>query len=144
MSSTEEIRDVITAVEAAMRDHDAQRLVDRYTADFVEFDLAPPLGHRGDDARDVERQRAWFATFDSPVDFQVTQLEIEVSGNLAWAHSINRMSAVPKGADSAFELWFRASYGLRRTEDGWRIAHEHSSTPFHMDGSLRAAVDLTP
>lgn len=144
MSGTDDIRDTITASEAAMKDADARRLIDRYTADVVKFDLAPPLGRRGEDARDVERQQAWFATFDGPVDFQVTQLEIEVGGDLAWAHSINRMSATPKGADFAFELWFRATYGLRRTGDGWRIAHEHSSTPFHMDGSLRAATDLKP
>jgi PhnB protein len=26
----------------------------------------------------------------------------------------------------------------------WKIVHEHSSTPFYMDGSYRAAVDLKP
>ncbi|MEV6611079.1 nuclear transport factor 2 family protein [Kutzneria sp. NPDC051319] len=149
MSSTDEIdaqeiSTVITAAEAAMKDADAQRLIDRYTADVVKFDLAPPLGRRSDDARDVARQQAWFGTFDGPVDFQVTQLEIEVGGDVAWAHSLNRMSATPQGTDFAFEMWFRASYGLRKTPDGWRIAHEHTSTPFYMDGSLRAATDLKP
>jgi ketosteroid isomerase-like protein len=144
MSSTEEIRDLIIAAEAAMKDGDARRLIDRYTADVVKFDLAPPLGRSGDDARDVARQQGWFDTFDSAVDFQVTQLEIEVGGDLAWARSLNRLSATPKGMDFAFEMWFRATYGLRKTQDGWRIAHEHSSTPFYMDGSLRAATDLKP
>ena len=144
MSGNDEIRAVIIAAEAAMKDGDARRLIDRYTADVVKFDLAPPLGRKGDDARDVPAQQAWFGTFDGPVDFQVTELAIEVSGDLAWAHSLNRMSATPKGADFAFEMWHRATYGLRRTEDGWRIAHEHSSTPFYMDGSLRAATDLKP
>ena len=144
MTSNDEIRELITAAEAAMKDGDAQRLIDRYTDDVVKFDLAPPLGRRGDDARDVARQQAWFATFDGSVDLQVTELEIEVGGDLAWAYSLNRLSATPKGMDFAFEMWFRATYGLRRTADGWRIAHEHSSTPFYMDGSLRAATDLKP
>ena len=26
----------------------------------------------------------------------------------------------------------------------WRIAHAHTSVPFHMDGSFRAAVELQP
>jgi ketosteroid isomerase-like protein len=26
----------------------------------------------------------------------------------------------------------------------WRIVHDHSSVPFYMDGSYRAAVDLKP
>ena len=29
-----------------------------------------------------------------------------------------------------------------RTPEGWRITHEHDSTPFYMDGSDRAATDL--
>ena len=144
MSSSDEIRDVITAAETAMKDGDAQRLIDRYTPDVVKYDLAPPLGRRGDAARDVPGQLAWFATFDGPVDLRITELEIEVGGDLAFAHSLNRLSATPKGTDFAFELWFRATYGLRRTAEGWRIAHEHTSTPFYMDGSLRAATDLKP
>jgi len=144
MSSSDEIRDLITAAESAMKEGDAQRLIDRYTADVVKFDLAPPLGRRGDAARDVPGQQAWFATFDGPVDLRITELEIEVGGDLAFAHSLNRMSATPTGTDFAFELWFRATYGLRKTAEGWRIAHEHTSTPFYMDGSLRAATDLKP
>jgi uncharacterized protein (TIGR02246 family) len=144
MGGSEEIREVIMAAEAAMKDGDAKRLIERYTADVVKYDLAPPLGRRGEAARNVAAQQAWFDTFDGPVDFQVTELEIEASGDLAWAHALNRMSASPKGSGFAFEMWFRATYCLRRTDHRWRIAHEHTSTPFYMDGSLRAAVDLKP
>jgi hypothetical protein len=28
--------------------------------------------------------------------------------------------------------------------DNAKIAHEHESVPFYMDGSFKAAVDLTP
>ena len=38
----------------------------------------------------------------------------------------------------------RATFVLRNSENKWLIAHEHSSVPFHMDGSLRAAIDLAP
>ena len=144
MSDIDEIREVITASESAIKGADAQRLIDRYTADVVKYDLAPPLGRKGDEARDVAGQQAWFGGFDGPVDYQVTDLEIEIGGDIAWAHSLNRMAATPKGADFEFELWSRATYCLRRTDAGWLIAHEHTSTPFYMDGSLRAAVDLKP
>ncbi len=40
--------------------------------------------------------------------------------------------------------WSRATLALTRRPEGWRIVHLHESTPFLMDGSLRAAVDLTP
>ncbi|MGH3157151.1 MAG: nuclear transport factor 2 family protein, partial [Streptosporangiaceae bacterium] len=41
-------------------------------------------------------------------------------------------------------LWYRSTLGLRRLDGEWRIVHEHTSTPFYMDGSLRAATDLRP
>jgi ketosteroid isomerase-like protein len=43
-----------------------------------------------------------------------------------------------------FDLWFRSTLGLRKSDGVWRIVHEHTSTPFYMDGSFRAAVDLKP
>ncbi|MDT7608895.1 MAG: hypothetical protein QOG96_3398 [Pseudonocardiales bacterium] len=42
--------------------------------------------------------------------------------------------------------WPRAltELGLRKIDGSWRIVHEHNSTPFYLDGSLRAALDLRP
>ena len=42
------------------------------------------------------------------------------------------------------DLWFRATLALRRTDGIWKVVHEHNSTPFYMDGSDRAALDLQP
>jgi PhnB protein len=41
-------------------------------------------------------------------------------------------------------LWFRRTLGLRKFGREWKIVHEHESVPFHMDGSLTAAIDLQP
>jgi PhnB protein len=41
-------------------------------------------------------------------------------------------------------MWFRQTMGLGLTGGGWKILHEHESVPFHMDGSARAAIELTP
>ena len=43
-----------------------------------------------------------------------------------------------------FAMWFRMTLCLHRAGEGWRITHEHVSTPFYMDGSFRTAVDLQP
>ena len=32
----------------------------------------------------------------------------------------------------------------RKVDGTWRITQEHNSTPFYMDGSFKAAVDLQP
>ena len=44
----------------------------------------------------------------------------------------------------AVDLWFRQTLGLKLFAGAWKIVHEHDSVPFYMDGSYRAAVDLTP
>ena len=33
---------------------------------------------------------------------------------------------------------------LSQNRRQWKIMHEHSSVPFYMDGSFKAAVDLKP
>jgi ketosteroid isomerase-like protein len=38
----------------------------------------------------------------------------------------------------------RMTLGCKRIDGRWRIAHEHVSVPFHMDGSYKAAIELKP
>jgi ketosteroid isomerase-like protein len=42
------------------------------------------------------------------------------------------------------DLWFRQTFGFQRITGEWKIAREHESVPFYMDGSFKAAIDLTP
>ncbi|WNV88489.1 nuclear transport factor 2 family protein [Umezawaea sp. Da 62-37] len=140
----EQIRALVTGVEAAMEAKDAELLLSRYTADAVTFDLAPPLRHVGPEVHDVEGREKWFSTFDGPVYYKVTDLEITAGEDVAFCHGLNRMASTPDGAPEGFTLWFRMTTGLRKENGSWRISHEHTSTPFYMDGSFRAATDLTP
>jgi ketosteroid isomerase-like protein len=38
----------------------------------------------------------------------------------------------------------RATVGLRKIGEGWKVTHEHTSVPFYMDGTDRPAFDLRP
>jgi ketosteroid isomerase-like protein len=139
------LRQLMEDQAAAMRARDADYLVSRYTADAVRFDLAPPLQHGGDGSlRDAEPQRAWFATFDGPIDYEIRDLKIIGGDDFAVCQSLDRLSATPTGTTERFDLWFRSTVCWRRSRDTWQIVHEHVSTPFYMDGSMRAAVDLQP
>ena len=42
------------------------------------------------------------------------------------------------------DVWLRSTTGLRRIAGAWKITHQHTSVPFYMDGSYKAAVDLKP
>ncbi|MEV4281935.1 nuclear transport factor 2 family protein [Actinoplanes xinjiangensis] len=83
-------------------------------------------------------------TFQAPPRREVTRLAITADGDVAFATSIDCLSAVPRGATEGFTLWFRVTLGLRRIDGHWLITHEHESVPFEMDGSFRASTGLTP
>lgn len=138
------IRAIVAQQEVAMRDHDAELLVSRYASDVVVFDLAPPLRKAGAEVTDPTGLREWFSKYEGPVYYDVRDLEVTVGGDVAYCHSLNRMSDAPEGESGVFELWFRSTVCLRKIDGSWKITHEHESTPFHMDGSFRAAVDLQP
>lgn len=139
-----QIRQLVADQQVAMRDRDADRIVAGYAPDAVKYDLAPPLRHTGAQVHDPDGLRAWFAGFDGPIDLQVRDLELAVGPDIAFGHSLNRLAAVPRGADEGFAMWFRSTVCLRKLDGTWLITHEHTSTPFYMDGSFRSAVDLQP
>jgi len=137
---TTEIRGVVGELEAAMRAGDAKAVVALYTPDAVRYDLAPPLRHLGAEVHDVAALQAWFDGFGGSVGYEVHDLAVTAGEEVAFAYSLNKMY----DPDGHFELWFRATYCLVRTGGRWLVAHEHTSTPFYMDGSFRAALDLQP
>jgi len=61
---------------------------------------------------------------------------------VAFTHSLNHLSGTQKG--KPVDTWFRETKGLRKEKGEWKIAHEHQSVPFAMDGSDLALLDLEP
>jgi ketosteroid isomerase-like protein len=144
MSDENELREMLASYQGAMQRRDPSGVVAHLASGIVAFTLAPPLRQDSAEVIDPARIKAWFAGFESDFTWEMTALEITVGGDVAFAHSVNHLSATPAGTPHHFDLWFRATYGLRKVDGAWLIAHDHSSTPFYMDGTMRAAVDLTP
>lgn len=137
-----EIQEIIEARYDRLAAGDVAGMLAFYAPKVVQFTLAPPLG--GWEDRDPAPVTAWLAGFEAPPRRQATQLEVTVSGDVAFATSLDSMTATPKGSDSSFTMWHRTTVGLTRVDGQWLIVHEHESVPFYMDGSFRAAVDLEP
>jgi uncharacterized protein (TIGR02246 family) len=137
-----QIRGVINAWVEAVRAKDAERVVSHYAADIVAFDLAPPLEYAGADALRKSLE-AWFPTFRGAVGYEVRDLSITTGDDVAFCRSLNRISGTRTDGEET-DVWVRATVGLRKIDGEWKVAHEHSSVPFYMDGSYRAAVDLKP
>lgn len=145
MPSTDEkeIRELIEARAAALKTGDADTIVSYYASEVVQFSLAPPL-QQSTDARNPEQLRSWLATFDGPPTREVTRLQIAAAGDVAFATSLDCLSATPKGMSDSFSLWHRVTLGLRKIDSRWLITHEHQSVPFEMDGSFQASTGLRP
>jgi uncharacterized protein (TIGR02246 family) len=137
------IRELIDTRVQAMRTGDAATICAAYARHAVVFSLAPPLVQPPDGTRDVASMQAWFDEKGGQVWSEVRDLQITADGNLALCTHLESMGA-PPDSPQPFAMWFRSTLGLRRTEGEWRIVHEHTSTPFHMDGSFLAATDLQP
>jgi len=137
-----QIRDVIEARIAAVRSKDAAAAVATLAQDVVAFELAPPLALAPGAARDVQGTAAWLGGFET-IDVEVRDLIIEADESVGFAHALHHLTGARPGGRPV-SLWMRSTLCFRREDDGWTIAHAHTSVPFHMDGSFRAAVDLEP
>jgi ketosteroid isomerase-like protein len=141
-SDADELERMIHAWTKAVQARDADAAVAGYADDVRNFDLAPPLQHGG--RRTIrDNLQGWFATFEGPVGSELRDLKIETGGDIAFAHGFNRIHG--KRTDgSETSVWIRLTLCFRKIGGAWKVAHEHTSVPFYMDGSLKAAVDLTP
>jgi PhnB protein len=135
-----QIRALIEDWARAMRAKDVDGVMAHYAADSVTFDLAPPLFSTGADAKGLQ---AWFATWEAPIGYDIRYLSVTAGDDVAFCHGLNRLSGTKTDGEKA-DVWFRLTLGLRKLGGAWRIAHQHESVPFYMDGSFRAAVDLKP
>lgn len=139
-SAETQIRKLIDDWSSALRAKDADRVVSFQAADFTHFSLTPPLMSKGSDAKALAE---WFATWQGPIGQEIRDLTIVAGDDTAFSTSLVRLSGTKNDGEKA-DLWFRGTLCFRKIAGTWKIAHEHESVPFYMDGSFRAAVDLKP
>jgi ketosteroid isomerase-like protein len=136
-----DIRARIDLLASAIRDHDLETAMSVYAPEVVSFDFEPPLQHVGTDPK----RRNWvevFASYERPLGYEVHDLTIAVAGDVAFAHSLNRISGTMTNG-SATGMWVRATTGFRRINDTWLIAHDQVSVPIDF-ATGTALRDLTP
>jgi uncharacterized protein YndB with AHSA1/START domain/ketosteroid isomerase-like protein len=138
-----QIRRLLADRALSLHDRDAALAVAHLADGAVMYTLAPPLEHRGAKAQERARLEAWFATWRGPIGWKLHDPEIAVGGDIAFVRGLGHMTGCKLDGEEV-DLWVRTTVCLRRVAGAWRIVHEHTSVPFHMDGSLEAAVDLQP
>ena len=143
VSDEAQIRAVLDGLAQAIHDKDAAAAITVYAEGAVICDLAPPLSRKVPAGEDGEVLEQWFATWRGPIGYEIQVADVTRSGHLAVAHGFLRIHGRKVDGERP-DLWARLTVVLRKLSGAWRIVHEHSSVPFYMDGSLKAAVDLQP
>ena len=136
-----QIRKLIEQWAHALRAKDLDAVMASFAPDATTFDLAPPL--QQDAAGRRQALGAWFPGFSGPIGYEIGNLDIAVGVNVAFCCSLNRLSARTVSGEE-FAIWVRVTMGFRKVDGTWKIAHAHTSVPFYMDGSFKAATDLEP
>jgi uncharacterized protein (TIGR02246 family) len=125
----------------AFRRQDTDGVMAAFAPKLVSFDLVPPLAYTGKAAY----RKPWeelFASYQGPIEYEIHDLSISAEHNLAFSHSINRISGTLKNGQRT-DFWLRMTACWRRIDGQWVIEHEHVSVPADVK-SGKAVFDLKP
>jgi ketosteroid isomerase-like protein len=136
-----EIRQRIGMLAQSIAAMDLEGVMSNYAPDIVSFDVQPPLRQIGA----AGKRKNWveaFAVFQPPLDYEIRDPTVIVSGDVAFAYSVNRLSgALGDGTRSG--IWVRVTMCFRKIEGSWLIAHDHASVPLDF-ASGKALLNLEP
>ena len=136
-----DIRKRIARLVEAIRSADLEGVKFIYAPHIVSFDIVPPLQHRGAEAQWKNWQDV-FTAYQHPLDYEVRDLAITVDGNVAFGHSLNRISGTLKNGNSS-AFWLRWTTCWQKIDGDWLIVHHQASVPLDVK-SGRALQDLEP
>ncbi|MCP2314675.1 Ketosteroid isomerase homolog [Nocardia amikacinitolerans] len=136
-----EIRRQIDKVVEGLRAKDLEALKQLYTTDVVSFDVEPPLQHVGIVAK-LENWARVFSLFET-VSYEVRDLTFTVGDDVAFGQAFARLSGTLNNGAATSGMWVRVTYGMRKIDGAWLIAHDQVSVPFDI-ATGKGVVDLEP
>ncbi|MFE0627860.1 YybH family protein [Streptomyces sp. NPDC058864] len=120
------IRALIEHWAEAVHRGDLGAVVAGHAEDIVMFDVPPP--HDGVRGLAAYRE-VWppfFAWQAMGASFEIVSLEVTVGGDVAFAHALLRCGTAEDFARDP-EARLRLTFGLRKRDGRWVVAHEHHS-----------------
>lgn len=109
--------------------------------DIISYEHSTPLEYT--DINEIREEcRQGFEYQGDDFSWTVPDLQIMVREDLAVTWGLNRMASTD--ADGTARVsWSRGTRVFRRTEEGWRMVHQHVSFPVDAETGI-AAMELTP
>jgi uncharacterized protein (TIGR02246 family) len=136
-----DIRQRIDKLAEAIRAMDLEGVMSIYSPDLLSFDIVPPLQHVGAEAK----RKNWvdaFAMYQPPLGYETRDLTITLSNDVAFGHSLNRISGTLKNGNRS-DFWLRSTTCFRKIDGNWLIVHDQASVPLDLE-SGRALLNLEP
>jgi uncharacterized protein (TIGR02246 family) len=135
------IKRVIEGGVNAVRNKGIGGVMSLYAPEVVSFDIVPPLRYVGADAfRNVWEEV--FSSFQGPIGYEIHDLNITVGDDVAFAHSLNRLSGTMNTGQKT-DLWVRSTACFRKINGKWLIVHHQNSVPVDLEHG-KAVLDLKP
>ncbi|MBM3105124.1 SgcJ/EcaC family oxidoreductase [Pseudomonas sp. P66] len=134
MSSTaeNEVRQLIERWIPAVRARDIPAITAPYAEDIVAFDAVKELQFKGKAAYRAHWQ-ACMEHCPGDMIFEMEQLQVHASADLAFAHWLNRCGPASDESGEDKSCYMRVSAGYKRIDGQWMVVHEHWSAPFDME-----------
>ena len=136
-----DIRQRIDKLVEAIRAMDLEGVKPIYAPDIVSFDIVPPLQHVGAAAQ----WKNWadvFTAYQRPLGYEIHDLTITLGDDVAFGHSLNRISGTLKNGNRT-DFWLRWTSCFRKIDGNWLIVHHQASVPVDFE-SGRALLNLEP
>lgn len=137
------VRALILAWTSATCAIDLDGVMALYTTDVLAFDALGPLQHKGVAAYRKHWEMCMsYVPPNGQMIMEPHEVEVTVGGDIAFAHYLARCGCVDNNGTEQTG-WMRATVCYRRTTSGWRITHEHYSSPFDPQ-TMKIAENLQP
>jgi ketosteroid isomerase-like protein len=136
------VREQIDKLVEAIRAGDLEGLKTVYARAIVSFDAAGPLECAGAEGK-LNNWLAAFTMFKPPLGYELRDLGILSSGDVAFAHAFARLSGTLKSGAESRGFWVRATFCFQRIDGTWLVAHDHASVPLDMETG-KALIGLEP
>jgi uncharacterized protein (TIGR02246 family) len=125
----------------SLHDKNIEGIMSLYAQEVVSFDIVPPLQYIGADAF----RKVWeeiFFIFQGPINYEIHDLSITVGDDVAFTHSLNRMSGTLNTGQKT-DRWVRWTACFRKINGKWLIVHHQVSVPVDLETG-KALLDLKP
>lgn len=141
-----EIRQLLEEFADAIRSGKIEDIMSFYDPSLIAFDVAPPLRFTSAN----EYKKNWEMMFTTkmkfPVSYEFAEEKLMVDNNLGVFHALIHTAGSVKdprqGEPNEMDVWGRYTCVLKKTNNRWRIFHEHFSVPVAEDG--KALMNLKP